>query len=103
MQRIASLIQILRFVFSPQAPRWAKVLGVIAIAYTIMPFTWGPLGIFDNIVVPLLSLGLIQYAINRTRTSGPSGTEFQQRDDSGYVVDTDYRVIDASDDTDRST
>lgn len=97
MQRTMGLIQLLRFVFSDQAPLWARIVAVIAIGYTIMPFTWGPLGVLDNIVVPLLSLGLIQYVFNRRRS--PGIVEDEEGADNRYVVDTDYRIIDDSEDS----
>jgi hypothetical protein len=94
MQRLAILIQIVRFVFDPKAPLLARIAGMFAIGYTLMPFTWGPLGILDNIVVPLLSLGLIQFLLNRNSSVRRSGEDTGLASkDLEDVIDADYHVV----------
>jgi hypothetical protein len=94
MQRVASLIQILRFVFSKETPLLARIVGVVAIGYTLMPFTWGPLGILDNLVVPLLAFGLIRLVLNRSASVPRAGEDSERaKECSGEVIDVDYRMI----------
>ena len=102
MQRLTSLIQILTFVFSKEAPLLARIAGAVAIGYTLMPFTWGPLGILDNVVVPLLSVGLIRLILKRSaawsRTQDGAERDPKQSRD---VIDADYRMV--SNDSEDST
>ena len=94
MQRLATLIQIVRFVFDPEPPLLARIAGMFAIGYTLMPFTWGPLGILDNILVPLLSLGLIRFLLGRSTSVHRSGEDRgPENEDLGDVIEADYRVV----------
>ena len=83
-----------RVVFDPEAPLLARIVGMFAIGYTLMPFTWGPLGILDNILVPLLSLGLIQFLLRRGSPVRRSGEDTGlENEDLGDVIEADYRMV----------